>query len=105
MQPADDCGTPDPGERPESGKRRSKPRSWLDTASPPPKEDAREPVASTSRRGGARRRSHGWTTKKRSRRRSPSPELQADFVEEEVEEYLRIKWSPGHDRVDLTIGD
>ena len=112
-EPTEGCASPDNAEGTESRKR-SKPRSWLDTASPPQKEDAREPVASgrcdrllasTARRGGARRRSHGWTTGKRRRRRTPSPELEADAVEEEVEEYLRRKWIPGADRLDWTAGD
>ena len=61
-------------------------------------------MASTARRGGARRRSHGWTTGKR-RRRTPSPELEPDAVEEEVEEYLRRKWIPGDNHMDWTAGD
>ena len=112
-EPTEGRASPNNAEGTESRKRR-KPRSWLDTASPPPKEDAREPVASrrcdrsmasTARRGGARRRSHGWTTGKRRRRRTPSPDLEPDAVEEEVEEYLRRKWIPGDDRLDWTAGD
>ena len=43
-EPTEGRASPDNAEGTESRKRR-KPRSWLDTASPPPKEDAREPVA------------------------------------------------------------
>ena len=105
VAPADGCASPENAEGTELRKQRGKPRSWLDTALPPPKEDVRELVASSARRGGARRRLHGWTTGKRRRRRTPSPELEADAVKEEVEEYLRWKWSPRDDRIDWTTGD
>ena len=108
------CASPDNAEGTETPKRRIQPRSWLDTASPPPQEHARGPAApsgskpsnpSTTGRVRARRQSHGWTTVKRRRQRTPSPELEADPVEEEVESYLRLKWTPGEDRVDWTAGD
>ena len=99
VEPTNGCASQENVDGTESRKWRGKPRSWLDTASLPPKEDVRRPVASTARRGGARRRSHGWTTGKR-RWRTPSPELEVDAVEEEVEEYLRWKWSPEDDHVD-----